>query len=95
MNIKALLILTLAISINILGQNLSITGRVADASTKHILENANVVITRLPDSKLRGMSTDKNGSFKFTEFLPGKYILTVSYIGYIITKRILNFNVIQ
>ena len=91
MKIKNLFPLVFFLSINIYGQYFSVSGRIASESNKLELENANVVITNMPDGKHKGIITGKNGSFEINSLIPGKYVLSVSYVGYITYKK--NFEI--
>jgi iron complex outermembrane recepter protein len=56
----------------------SISGTVIDEETQSPLTGANVVLQETP----RGTSTDAKGDFVIGDLFPGRYDLTVSYIGY-------------
>ncbi len=73
--------------IKIFSQGLSASGQVADSSSKKILTGANVTLMQLSDSKLRGMVTDNQGRFYIDGLFPGKYLLTISFIGYKTYKK--------
>ena len=82
MKLKHLLYLIIFYTINIFPQSFSISGQVADQSNKKVLGNANVLLTHNTDSKVFGMTSDNQGRFSFGYLFPGKYLLTISYIGY-------------
>ena len=82
MNFKHLLYLIIFTATNIFPQSFSINGQVADLSTKKVLGNANVLLTQLSDSRVFGMISDSQGRFSFNYLYPGKYLLTISYVGY-------------
>ncbi len=60
-----------------------ITGRVIDAQQQAPLEYATVLLYRLPDStQVTGAATDARGRFELAGLKPGRYFLTVDFIGY-------------
>ncbi len=60
-----------------------ITGRVVDAQQHIPLEYASVLLYRLPDStQVTGAATDARGRFQLTGLRPGRYFLTVDFLGY-------------
>jgi len=69
-------------AINIFSQNYSITGQIADSSTKKPLVRANVILTRTADSKVTGAFSDLNGKFTIGNLKKGKYLFEISYLGY-------------
>ena len=61
----------------------TITGKVVDVNSQESLPFANVVLLHATDSAfVKGVVTDENGSFSMTLPQDGKYLLTVSYLGY-------------
>jgi hypothetical protein len=77
-----ILLFVLFSCIKLFPQTYSIRGVVADASTKKILESANIVLSHQPDSKVTGTTSDNRGRFYFDGIKPGKYILKITYVGY-------------
>lgn len=68
-------------------EKIALQGIVIDKITKQPLEFVSVELQYAKDSSLRkGMLTDKLGKFVFTNLNSGKYLLTLSYIGYDVTK---------
>ncbi len=66
-----------------------IAGKVFGEGTKKPIEYANVVLLNQKDStQVNGTVTDKEGSFALNGIKPGKYYLSVQFIGY--TKNIIN-----
>jgi hypothetical protein len=63
---------------NLPGGRGKISGRVYDKSTSEPLIGVNVVV----EGTTLGASTNTNGDFIIDNLAPGKYTLTVSYIGY-------------
>ncbi len=60
-----------------------LTGQVMDASTNQPLEAATIAVWRLADSTLvTGTVTDAAGRFTIEGLRPGRYYVTVSFIGY-------------
>jgi Outer membrane protein beta-barrel family/CarboxypepD_reg-like domain len=80
--ISVLLYIIIIASINILPQTYSVSGQIADSSSKKPLGKANVIFTHLPDLKINGIIVDINGRFRIENLTRGKYILTVSFLGY-------------
>ena len=79
---KHILAMVLLLSVQILPQNVFITGRIKDSQTGKTLVSANVLLYHLPDSTSKGTSTNDEGIFKIGNLKPGKYYLLVKYIGY-------------
>lgn len=63
-------------------QNRYLRGQLADSSDGHFLSLANVILYQLPDSSIKGATSDSKGIFKFENLRPAKYILTTKYVGY-------------
>lgn len=65
-------------------QNCNRIGRVIEAGTKEPVELAAVQLLSLPDSaQVAGMTTSTQGYFSLSKQKPGKYLLKVSFIGYV------------
>ncbi|GAB3305874.1 outer membrane beta-barrel protein [Hymenobacter tenuis] len=78
-----LLILLLAIITTIAqAQTTTVSGRVLDGKDQSPLIGANVLLTQIPDSTKRGAAVDADGSFSVPGVTPGRYFLTVSFLGY-------------
>jgi hypothetical protein len=61
----------------------SVKGTIADTSGKQDLSEATVSLTPLSDSSdIQYVTTDKNGSFRIKNLLPGNYSLLISFEGY-------------
>lgn len=72
--------------------NLKITGQVNDSTSSKPVEFATVALTQPGTGKtIDGAVCDANGKFTINKVTPGKYILSVSFIGYD-TKKI-NINI--
>jgi len=69
-------------AINTFSQNYTVTGQVADSSTKKPLFRANVILSRVTDSKVTGAFSDFNGKFTVNNLKKGKYIFEISFLGY-------------
>jgi iron complex outermembrane recepter protein len=69
----------LLLSMPLFGQEYSITGSVRDARYQQRLTGATV---RISESN-QGMVTDELGRFSFRHVQPGRYTLTVSFVGYL------------
>jgi hypothetical protein len=82
MKISHILIIVFFASICIFSQNITISGQIADSSNKKPLGRANIIFTHLADQKIKGIISDNKGRFRIENLAPGKYLLTVSFIGY-------------
>lgn len=61
----------------------SVLGKVIDATTKTVVEQASVRIVSLPDSAfVTGVSTNKTGNFSIATLKKGRYAMKISFIGY-------------
>ena len=69
-------------TINLFSQNYSLTGQVADSSSKKPLAKANIILTRSSDSKVIGTYSDNNGKFTIGNLKKNKYQFEISYLGY-------------
>ncbi len=79
---KQILFLVILCSISLFSQNRFIQGQLVDSDDGHFLSSANVILYQLPDSSMRGITSDYKGIFKFENLRASKYILTISYVGY-------------
>ena len=82
--LKILLILFIVLfnSLKIYSQTYSVSGQIADSSTKKPLGKANVIFTYQPNLKVNGIIADDGGRFRIENLIRGKYLLTVSFLGY-------------
>lgn len=77
------LLLLLLLVTPTLAQDLSVGGRVLQADGGAPLPNANVLLRRLPDSSNAGGAvTGRDGRFLLDGLRRGRYVLTISYVGY-------------
>ena len=79
-------VLLLTATLSTYAQNKIVTGsgRVIEAGTKEPVELAAVQLLSLPDSaQVAGMTTSTQGYFSLSKQKPGKYLLKVSFIGYV------------
>lgn len=86
-NIKVFLVFTLC-TLFTLFTNITcaqLSGRITDFTTGRPLAGANIRIRELSI----GTSSDSSGAFVFHNLTPGKYHLTVSFVGYITYTRII------
>ena len=64
-------------------QNISIEGTIMDSVLKKTLTSATVSLANAKDSSLINFTrANEDGFFQFKNIVPGKYLLSVSYIGY-------------
>lgn len=80
------MVLLLTVTLSTYAQNkiVTVSGRVIEAGTKEPVELAAVQLLSLPDSaQVAGMTTSAQGYFSLSKQKPGKYLLKVSFIGYI------------
>ncbi|MBB4600222.1 MULTISPECIES: TonB-dependent receptor [Hymenobacter] len=77
-----LLLLLVAFSQAALAQTTTVSGRVVDGKDQSPLIGANVLLTQIPDSTKRGAAVEVDGSFVVPGVGPGRYVLTVSFLGY-------------
>ena len=65
-------------------KNITVSGRVIEEDTKEPVEMATVQLLALPDStQAAGITTQKQGAFTLPKVKAGKYVLRISYIGFI------------
>ena len=65
-----------------------ITGTVLDNTTGQPVEYANVAVYRLRDSTLvTGTISDPAGAFVLDDLMPGRYYVTINFIGYNKTRK--------
>ncbi|WP_226185357.1 TonB-dependent receptor [Hymenobacter nitidus] len=76
----------LLITAPVFAQTYPISGRVVDITDQSPLIGANVLLTRVPDSVKTGATVDPTGRFELTA-APGRYVLTVSFLGYQTLRR--------
>ena len=67
-------------------QTFPVTGKVLDAKDQSPLIGANVVLIQVPDSTRRGAAADAEGNFTIGEVPAGRYVLSVSFLGYQTTR---------
>ena len=64
-------------------QNVTIEGTIADSISKRNLTSATVSLANAKDSSLINFTrANEEGFFQFRNIAPGKYLLSVSYVGY-------------
>lgn len=82
--IWTVLLLTATLSTYAQNKIVTVSGRVIEAGTKESVELAAVQLLSLPDSaQVAGMTTSTQGYFSLSKQKPGKYLLKVSFIGYV------------
>lgn len=61
----------------------TVKGRVLDKQTNEVLQFVNIRVTQSATGKMvKGAITDAKGTFNVTGLVDGKYVLTVSFMGY-------------
>ncbi|MDR1004731.1 MAG: TonB-dependent receptor [Prevotellaceae bacterium] len=88
MNFKSLIgtVLLLTTSLFAFSQtkNITVTGRVLEGDTKEPAVQANVQLLSMPDSTyVAGNATSLEGYFTLPKVAAGKYVLKVSYVGFL------------
>lgn len=82
--IWTVLLLTATLSTYAQNKIVTVSGRVIEAGTKEPVELAAVQLLSLPDSaQVAGMTTSTQGYFSLSKQKPGKYLLKVSFMGYV------------
>ena len=82
--IWTVLLLTATLSTYAQNKIVTVSGRVIEAGTKEPVELAAVQLLSLPDSaQVAGTTTSTQGYFSLSKQKPGKYLLKVSFIGYV------------
>lgn len=82
--IWTVLLLTATLSTYAQNKIVTVSGRVIEAGTKEPVELVAVQLLSLPDSaQVAGMTTSTQGYFSLSKQKPGKYLLKVSFIGYV------------
>ena len=80
------MVLLLLCTLSAFAQNkvITVSGRVVEEDTKEPVEMATVQLLALPDStQAAGITTQKQGAFTLPKVKAGKYVLKISYIGFI------------
>ena len=80
------MVLSLLCTLSAFAQNkiITVSGRVIEEDTKEPVEMATVQLFALPDStQAAGVTTQKQGTFTLPKVKAGKYVLRISYIGFI------------
>lgn len=91
MKTKLFLLLALLSVLSTQAQNLTVKGRVADASQEAIMA-ANVSLWTTDSTLVTGVTTDAQGKFALHRIKQGDYRLSVSFIGYRSEILLLNLN---
>ena len=67
----------------IFAQNISIDGKVIDSTIKKPLNSATISLASAKDSSLLSFTrSEDDGYFQINNVKPGKYLLSISYVGY-------------
>lgn len=73
----------LLIPFSAFSKDAEVKGTLFDAALKIPVEMATVRLSHLPDSTfISGTASDKDGLFKFSGLVPGKYFIHITYLGY-------------
>lgn len=73
----------LLIPFSAFSEDAEVKGTLFDAALKIPVEMATVRLSHLPDSTfISGTASDKDGLFKFSGLVPGKYFIHITYLGY-------------
>ena len=73
----------LLIPFSAFSEDAEVKGILFDAALKIPVEMATVRLSRLPDSTfISGTASDKDGLFKLSGLVPGKYFIHITYLGY-------------
>ena len=73
----------LLIPFSAFSEDAEVKGTLFDAALKIPVEMATVRLSRLPDSTfISGTASDKDGLFKLSGLVPGKYFIHITYLGY-------------
>lgn len=81
--LASLLMGCLLVGFQATAQNISIDGTIMDSVLKKTLTSATVSLANAKDSSLINFTrANEDGFFQFKNIVPGKYLLSVSYVGY-------------
>jgi outer membrane receptor protein involved in Fe transport len=79
MNFKIMLFMIYCLfSFTLANENISISGSVRDAESGHVLYGAEIIV----QNTSLGASSGFDGKYTISGFKPGKYEITISYLGY-------------
>ena len=89
---KIFIIFFLFLNLNVLAQQLTISGWIRDSDTKVVLPGANILLVA---NKTTGTSSDENGMFSLKADVKSDEYLVISYVGYRTTKILISelFNI--
>src|ERR1035438_3933803 len=79
---KFLLLFLVILSQGVFSQNIHVSGKVSDSKSHAYLALANVILCHLPDSTIKGTTSDRKGAFYFADIKSDNYSLSVKFIGY-------------
>ncbi|MDR3611613.1 MAG: TonB-dependent receptor [Ignavibacteriaceae bacterium] len=79
---KYLILLFFMLVQTVYSQNVHITGKIVDSKSNAFLPSANIILYHLPDSTVKGTTSDSKGLFYLNNVKPGRYLLSVKFIGY-------------
>jgi len=81
--LASILVGSLLVGFQASAQNVSIDGTIMDSVLKKTLTSATVSLANAKDSSLINFTrANDDGFFQFKNIAPGKYLLSVSYVGY-------------
>lgn len=64
-------------------QPVTIQGIISDDYSGQPLDGANIVLQEIEGDQIRGTATDRNGFYQMGGIEPGRYVVRISYVGYI------------
>ncbi|MDU1903561.1 MAG: TonB-dependent receptor [Dysgonomonas sp.] len=76
------LIITIALTQSIWGQNVNISGKIVDKATSSPIEFANITLLNKDSVFIKGVNSDANGYFALKHNHKEDCMLSISYIGY-------------
>lgn len=82
----------LIVSTSLFCQEMSLTGRVVDSNSQGL---SFATVLMYPDGSsevVKGVTTDEDGGYKFTDLPPGRYTIRVSLVGYKAEQQAIDLN---
>jgi len=83
-NVVAVFFLTVLAPTSVLAQGGILSGKIVNKSDGEALVGASIIVrSSVPSTEPRETATDDNGHYEITDIPPGKYSVTVSYLGFV------------